>query len=242
MHRLLFLVAFLAVFTFCVGKDCKKQDRCNCVFDDDSGMMDLWSLAKTDGTPLFFDVFATKDIYMYSFNPCIGFAEGTCADVAVCQHDYQYTGYYDLGRPDNVAFSYDGLNVVATYTSQDGSRNTYVTFVCDPTATTARIDVLGETDYMKYYMTVTAAGACPIPSASSNLLSAGSVILIIFFVLFAVYIITGVVFNKVKRQAAGKELVPNKDFWLMIPGLVKDGCAFVMGLICRGRKSVYISM
>ena len=39
--------------------------------------------------------------------------------------------------------------------------------------------------------------------------------------LLTVYIAAGVAFNKFRRGASGKELVPNLGFWTTLPGLVK---------------------
>merc|ERR1712136_123617 len=54
-------------------------------------------------------------------------------------------------------------------------------------------------------------------------LSGGSILLIIFFSVMFVYILTGTLFMKFKRNAIGSEMFPNKSFWTNCPGLVKDG-------------------
>jgi hypothetical protein len=41
----------LCQFDITLGKQCVKHDNCICVFDDDSGMIDLSSIGRTDGTP-----------------------------------------------------------------------------------------------------------------------------------------------------------------------------------------------
>ena len=41
------------------------------------------------------------------------------------------------------------------------------------------------------------------------------------FVLIVVYIISGVVFMKYKKEATGSELIPNKQLWISLPALVK---------------------
>jgi len=65
----------------------------------------------------------------------------------------------------------------------------------------------------------------------SNGLSGGSVLLILLFVFFAVYLIGGVAFNKFRNEATGIDLVPNLEFWQTFPHLVKEGCLFTYGKV-----------
>lgn len=221
-----------------VSRKCEKLNNCACDFDDGSGMLDLSPLSKTDGNPLFQDLASSEDDFLYSYNPCGAFTEANCFKVAACQYSPYYLLGYDVGVPDKVSFQYDGLNVIANYVSQDGSRQSFVTLVCDPKATTPRLDVTGETTTTQYYMTLTSAAVCPVPSPSKNGegISGGSVLLIVFFTLLVVYLAAGVTFNKIKRQASGKELVPNLSFWTEVPSLIRDGCKFSFGLVCRKRS------
>jgi hypothetical protein len=54
-----------------------------------------------------------------------------------------------------------------------------------------------------------------------------------FFVLLAVYIAAGVAFNKFKRGANGKELVPNLGFWATLPGLIKVEIKSFLLSLCK---------
>ena len=40
------------------------------------------------------------------------------------------------------------------------------------------------------------------------------------------YLVGGVLWNKYRLEKSGLELIPNIDFWLALPGLVKDGCFY----------------
>lgn len=71
------------------------------------------------------------------------------------------------------------------------------------------------------------ASGCPVRVISKGL-STGSIMLIIIFVGFAVYLIGGVVFNLAVRKESGTNLIPNKSFWLDFPSLVKDGFNFML--------------
>lgn len=73
------------------------------------------------------------------------------------------------------------------------------------------------------------ADAC----VKNNKLSAGSILLIIIFCTFAVYIIAGIAIN-VGRGKSGSDLFPNKSMWIELGSLIKDGFNFVL---CRNRTS-----
>eukprot|EP01027_Heterolobosea_sp_BB2_P019858 GEZU01027984.1.p1 GENE.GEZU01027984.1~~GEZU01027984.1.p1 ORF type:complete len:273 (+),score=98.12 GEZU01027984.1:71-889(+) len=45
---------------------------------------------------------------------------------------------------------------------------------------------------------------------------------------FLTYLIAGIVINKVKFQATGKDLIPNLAFWKDLPFLVKDGIMLIV--------------
>ncbi|GFN75356.1 cation-dependent mannose-6-phosphate receptor [Plakobranchus ocellatus] len=71
------------------------------------------------------------------------------------------------------------------------------------------------------------------PGSSSSGLSAGSVLVILFFVAIVIYLVGGTLFLKYVRKAEGKETIPNYEFWTDFPSLVKDGILFT----CRGCKA-----
>jgi len=72
--------------------------------------------------------------------------------------------------------------------------------------------------------------------AESNVLcgssiSIGSWFLIAFVAIAVVYLIVGVIFNKVKNDKNGVELIPNHDFWVEAPFYAVDGVKFLVGKI-----------
>jgi len=66
--------------------------------------------------------------------------------------------------------------------------------------------------------------ACPTRNPEG--LSGGSILLITLTVLLFVYIVGGMAFRYRVREARGLDMIPNRDFWFGIPGLVKDGVHF----------------
>lgn len=72
-------------------------------------------------------------------------------------------------------------------------------------------------------------------------LSPGSIMLIIIFVTFSVYMIAGITINIGVRQKSGAEVIPNWGFWKGCPSLIFDGFMFVVNKI-RGTPSTYSTL
>lgn len=49
-----------------------------------------------------------------------------------------------------------------------------------------------------------------------------------FLILFALYIGLGIAYNMRENNLAGKEAIPNIEFWRNFPSLVQDGMAFTL--------------
>jgi uncharacterized membrane protein YgcG len=69
-------------------------------------------------------------------------------------------------------------------------------------------------------------------------ISGGWIFIIILSGLTVIYFVGGAIFNKFVRHKEGLEIIPNVEFWLALPGLVKDGILFtyrkIAGLCGRG--------
>ncbi|KAK3108779.1 hypothetical protein FSP39_015610 [Pinctada imbricata] len=190
------------------------------------------------------DNYAT-DGYFYSYNPCSGFNEGSCSNVAGCQVSGDQASQYTIADPTSATFSYDGTNAHVAYSHTDGSgfqRNFDVTLQCDQTADPPTFVASGEGSTGQYSATLTSKCACPNVCGSApppqttthspghnggsggveeGGLTIGSWLCIIFFSVAFLYIVGGIVIQKGVRKANGKEVMPNSSFWLAFPGLVK---------------------
>ena len=61
----------------------------------------------------------------------------------------------------------------------------------------------------------------------------GCVFVILFFVGAFLYVAGTVAFNYFKQGKRGKELAPHPEFWLLIPGLIKDGAVFSFQMVTK---------
>ncbi|XP_071488332.1 uncharacterized protein [Diadema antillarum] len=191
------------------------------------------------------------DGFEYAYNPCVPFTDQDsteCQDVAACQRSDDGKLHYSLGDPTPKGYTVGTNNdIVITYATD--VRTSLVTFHCDATAKTKAVYVVnGETSSDNTYLfTINTCLAClddvkgchGSSSGGGGGLTVGGILCIIFTVLVVVYIIGGVLFMKFVRGAQGRELVPNYSFWIDLPGLIKDGCMFLVGLCkggCRGQN------
>ncbi|CAH1792527.1 unnamed protein product, partial [Owenia fusiformis] len=240
-----------------VGQGSIQNINCNnqvtsCSCETDNGLIDLSPLDSNDPNyPTFYDQFDPDNNNRYSWNACSDFTEdyrAECTDVAVCQYT-STAEYYPLGTQTSAKFENDptdGLRITYSQTYLGVERTTYVQLLCDPSATTASMDVKGEPTPTNFKMSLTSASCCPSggpppvtpgPSGGSIVvtvvtsISVGTILLIILAVALPLYLAGGMVFKRQRMGAQGVEMVPNIEFWKSIPGLAKDGTLFVVGSI-----------
>ncbi|CAL1535584.1 unnamed protein product [Lymnaea stagnalis] len=226
-----------------VARECVKVDACSCKYDDDIGaVVNLRPLASSNGNPLFLD-HAGKDGAFYSYNPCLPFNEGQCKDSAICKRDGANGTTTSLADQSKVSFhaSEAGRKIEVSYPSPSGlGIMSFFTYTCleqqDPPLFTA----FGYDNISRqYHFQVDTKCACDngcYVAPDSGGLSAGSVLLIVFFVLVFVYLVVGFIHGNVSRSMSGREALPHYDFWVGFPGLVKEGCFFTFR--CGSRTSV----
>ncbi|KAL4222528.1 hypothetical protein ACF0H5_018567 [Mactra antiquata] len=228
-------------------KDCSLDDECSCTFTDGSGKVDLTSLGNTDDTPKFKDVLFKDEGYYYSYNPCGGFTEGDCQDASACVINEDKSEQQQIGDSSNAAFKYDDSsnNVIVAYTSGHGVlRLTTVNLVCDKSACTPSFTPMGEQGAGQFEMTLTTVCACPdgcdasgpkhcSGSGAAGGLSGGTILCILFISLLFVYLVAGTIFMKMRLNATGSDLIPNKNFWFSLPGLILHGFKFTCSKIRR---------
>jgi len=184
-------------------------------------------------------------------NVCTPLKTATCgANAAGCQ---TWTGGYAMlgaATPFNLVGvqtdGTDGYGVMAAYANGNSGRTMEITFICDPNAGTGNPIFVAEVNTNYKFNWITAAG-CPTnvnfggggSGGGGGGLSGGSILLIILLCVTVVYLVGGVLLNKFARHKEGMEMVPNVEFWISIPGLVKDGVLFIVHKIKGGGPSSY---
>lgn len=230
-----FAVALL-FFTVSAMEECKKINSCQCQFRNGS-MINLESLG-SHGTARWQNKMASKnDSCTYFYNPCFEFklpessttsecASGVAA-CKVCKDDH----YYSLGTQQSAEFVWDPVEKLLHlfyFSAGNPNRTTNVTLICDahPEADDS-LSVVGNISETVYEMTLRSRCACADLCGPHSGLSGGSLLIILFSVFIILYLLFGIVFNKLTRGAQGWELIPNYEFWQDFPLLVRDGCVYV---------------
>ncbi|XP_041366428.1 uncharacterized protein LOC121381253 isoform X2 [Gigantopelta aegis] len=100
---------FLFDRNLATADSCTKTGPCTC--RNSKGTIDLSALASTSGSPRFQDL-AGIGQWLYSWNPCVAFTEGSCSNVAACQTTTGKKKYYNIGTQDSATFNTDSTGKV----------------------------------------------------------------------------------------------------------------------------------
>jgi len=241
-------ICLISIQAQIIQPSCSFNDQCSCKYQDGAIVQLKYLGDYIEGYMTVKDS-SGKSSDTYNFNPCKPFTvkdASPCENVVACQHQHLGIEYlYDIGTltpPPQFSTSQKG-DVVITYSDKTGyMRTSEVTCICDQSYTgKPGLTSQGEL-YTKFKFEMRHACCCKdvckdgMTAGGGGSLSGGSILLILCFVLLAVYLLIGTLFMKYKKGAIGTEIVPNKDFWTDIPHLVKDGLTFVLSP-CTKRSS-----
>lgn len=195
---------------------------------DDGFVVDLTSVSRNDQTPYFQDVSKPgSSNELYSFNPCSGFTEGTgsCSDVALCLITVSgpIEQYKSLGTQNTASFSMNGDVIDLHYSDGDGGTSSVIHISCKD-GTLGNFEPKGSTGG-PYEINLSTKLAC---NNGSSKLSVGTILLIGFVSLLLLYILVGIVIQKLVRKQSGKHVIPNYEFWSNMPGNVKTGIMYTV--------------
>lgn len=245
--------AFLSVITAClilVGNS-QPGDPCpsvigepSCVCNHPDGKIDLTPLANpTSEGPKFTELEGPNN-YKYSYNPCNSYGEGLCGNVHSCQiainnEDLMYS--IASAGTEGMFIHPDGTPYVH-YTGA-GGRNVYVFLHCSNDGNPKMEAEGDEIIFFEYVFHLHSKHACPGGNAPSIAGPIGIVIVVLLIVGVGVYFVMGAVVMRVKYNASGQDLIPNKAFWKSLPGLLKDGTLLVFSpCIGAANKDGYSEM
>jgi hypothetical protein len=222
------------------------QDLANCKYAG----MDFSSLANAgpDAGNMWISYAVDGSTSGYIYNICskvtLFFTEPCGAESAVCEiaSPTGETTYTSFGTLASMKWSPhpDGIKkgAVASFSKGEKDASADITFECDPAATAGRISgATMKNNNVKFILYTELACHGKLPKGAGGL-SLGSVLLIVCACTIGAYFLGGFAFKTVHQGARGVEAIPNSEFWIDFPALVKDGFSFSVGK-CTGGRAGY---
>ncbi|XP_067658543.1 cation-dependent mannose-6-phosphate receptor-like [Haliotis asinina] len=149
-------------------------------------------------------------------------------------------GYYNnadiISGTDWLYLEYLGGHTYNRHCGGEG-RRAVIMFTCDESISDlhAQMIILEENNNKSadcyYLFELSHQDICPTKPSSN--LSLGSIFIIVFFSLIAVYLFFGFLYQRFVLGAKGMEQIPNYSFWVDFGNLQADGCNFV----CRSGEN-----
>ncbi|KFW71548.1 Cation-dependent mannose-6-phosphate receptor [Pygoscelis adeliae] len=238
-HTSAVLAVFMALAVG-VGAEQSKERSCDVVGDESSeSQMERALLKKLEPlSQMRFNVTVEKgktENYVYHFRVCRE-VNSTLHDFGgLVQTDRQNGRTTVIGRinetqvfngSDWIMLIYKGGDSYGRHCS--GEKRRAVIMISCKRGVTAVSDTREKEQECFYLFEMDSSVACP---AEDSHLSVGSILLITFASLIAVYIIGGFLYQRLVVGAKGMEQFPHFAFWQDLGNLVADGCDFV----CRSK-------
>jgi len=163
---------------------------------------------------------------------------GLCPVSGYCEHDDWFDNC--IGSFTSVVGMANGAGVELLYPAGEFGKSGTVRLMC-----TAGAPALGKATFtsagLQYICTVPSSVACPGAGGAGGRVSPGGVILLIILIAVIIYLVGGALYLRYRVGVdPGPQMVPNIEFWILIPGLILDGAIFVIQLSktgiarCRG--------
>ncbi|XP_078572649.1 uncharacterized protein LOC144859663 [Branchiostoma floridae x Branchiostoma japonicum] len=163
-------VLFLAAVQLCLAASCVKTGPCSCKMDDGSGVIDLSPLV--NGSPTYKDIHATyfPDTWVYSYNPCVPFSEGSCKNVSVCAKGrLSHSKYESYGTQESAEFKSDtDVGLVLGYVDSPSYRVGAVELWCVEKNQPQNLTVLGRHPMWPNTIIMALFSPCCCPGAGPN--------------------------------------------------------------------------
>ncbi|KFU93665.1 Cation-dependent mannose-6-phosphate receptor [Chaetura pelagica] len=246
------LVLFVAL-AVAAGAEQAKERSCDVVGEEGSeSQMERALLKKLEPlSQIRFNVTVEKgktENYVYHFRVCRE-VNSTMHDFGgLVQTDRQSGRTTVIGRinetqvfngSDWIMLIYKGGDSYGTHCSGE-KRRAVIMISCKQGATARSFSIISEEREKEqecfYLFEMDSSVACP---AEDSHLSVGSILLITFASVIAVYIIGGFLYQRLVVGAKGMEQFPHFAFWQDLGNLVADGCDFVCRSKPRNAPSVY---
>ncbi|KAL6076144.1 Autophagy-related protein 27 [Balamuthia mandrillaris] len=190
----------------------------------------------------------STDGYRFVFAPCGIVKEPVCntpnPGQSTCQMGSEAYYSYGIGTKTSASYSQElpgGRGFTLKLSGGDGGRTSTIQFKCDRDSKgTLTCGNPVESPTLNYNLIFTSKYACAVvpgqggEGGGSSALAGGWIFIIVLGSVLLVYFVGGVLFQKFYKKESGLALIPNVEFWKMLPGLVKDGVMFSIAKVKLG--------
>jgi hypothetical protein len=191
-------------------------------------------------------------LYEADFTPCKPAVCSNYKDVALCERFVHIVSpsapVWPLGSMNSAEWrpgrseNPDGFQLFFRW---DQSVETTIEFICDPNAGLGAMapgPQGAETSFNRFFFEWKSRIACPVKESGNHGraggISVGWILITVLGSVVVSYVVLGALYNRfLRKQDRFQTIVPHYDFWIALPGLVKDGIVFsyrnVMRLVRR---------
>uniref|UniRef100_A0A1B6GPE9 Mannose-6-phosphate receptor domain-containing protein n=1 Tax=Cuerna arida TaxID=1464854 RepID=A0A1B6GPE9_9HEMI len=154
-------------------------------------------------------------------------------NVSICYIDDSKNQSLSLGKAENLTFItlYEHQPEPFSVQFHNGENTTNILLLCDENADVPKLDVK-TVEGSTYNLQLSSKQVCihlfTPEEGPPGALSIGSVLVIMLLVFTLVYFVGGMLTLRLLRGAEGREMIPNIDFWMDLPYLVRDGVLFTL--------------
>ncbi|KAI8515461.1 hypothetical protein Bbelb_062740 [Branchiostoma belcheri] len=164
------VAVLLGAVRLCLAANCVKTGPCSCRMDDGSGVIDLSPLVK--GSPTYKDMrsYYIPDTWVYSYNPCVPFSEGSCKNVSVCARNrLHHSKYESYGTQESAVFKSDtDVGLVLGYVDSPTLRVGAVELWCVEKNQPQNLTVVGRMPMWPNTIIMALFSPCCCPGAGPN--------------------------------------------------------------------------
>ncbi|XP_050299760.1 uncharacterized protein LOC126738442 isoform X2 [Anthonomus grandis grandis] len=249
MAKILYILTIICCFSLNNAAKCINQDPCTCKLDDYT-WVDIGKIRPSEGN--FFQDGLNGVLYFFSgcnntdfngkdykglfgFNKTItGVSLVKCISSIVPLNVTGYPAINEtctaIGDAKHIEFNWNEnpttheteFDIVYMNTTATNNLPS-IRLICDSVNRTDLKILSTDTDALVLY----SSQVC-LQHMEHESMSGGAIFCTILFVTAFVYFIGGALIMYFMRGARGAEVIPNFDFWVALPGLMKDGMIFIL--------------
>ncbi|XP_053982350.1 uncharacterized protein LOC128878289 [Hylaeus volcanicus] len=226
------IILFLTFFCHRTSSECTQLSPCSCMFSNGQGY-NLTELGNSGPLIALQNINQSLTLEVH-FHPCTNIPLSNVTDecqkgASLCAKWGNKTVNLGTVEETKIIVSPDNLKEPVLSIAHN-KYTTIISLICCHTCST-QFTINSVNNDKDYHMLLVSPFSCKVQLSTKGL-STGSMLVIFFFVFTGMYFIGGAIALKLLRGATGLEMIPNHEFWVELPSLIRDGIVFTFNC-CR---------